>query len=752
MMRRALIGCLLAMIGGCREADEPSQTIVWVDAESSARDALAHLTLQAIGPNNRLPIVETHEPSWPVKLVLAPKDGDASRRFTVEIEGRDANDALIATFRFRTGFVASETRAAKLMIHDACVMPAADGCNAGDACSEWSFDLDADKLGRGEQHPLVVQAKCEPSTNGPPETTDVPTGQKTDPIKQPSAAGTSVPVAGSSGTDGTATGAAGASGGAAPVGTGQQSPDCPLGHVRDANGCVDIDECQTDQPCGDHGQCVNKVGTYGCTCEEGFEEKAGTCHAVDHCQTNNGGCEGPCTDSTAGAVCACAADESLKADRKACGKLGPAKRIDYLGSKEPTEPRFAFDGSGNGVAVWVYSDGTTSSLWTRRYVAGSGWTGIPSKVATPADAGQPSSPRIALDPNGAGLLVWLQSGDSGSDIWSARWTGQAFGTPQRISIADTGTAFDPSVALDRQGNGFAAWTQAQTQTQSDGSSTTTTRVWVNRFRAAMGWSTALPAQTASDASAFSARLSLDGLGNATVAWTQAAFSDSMDQLPEATVWAVRFDVNLGRWRLPATKLDDTGLAGFPDAQMFGTEGTSLAIWPRLMNGRMTIRASRFDAASGWSDSTNIAMADFGFTTVLPRVALSSGGRGAAVWVQSGGQLWGNQFDAGSGAWTGAKQLRAFTASQPVYPQIAVDSVGDGFAVWSEIQGTARVNYVSRLTAAGGFGEGAELSKDTTADPPDNSVAQVTADEQGDAVVIWDVWSGDQYETWASVFE
>lgn len=756
MMRRAFLGCLIALCA-CREADEPSQTIVWIDAERGAQDALKQVVVQAIGPsNNRLPVQEAHDPSWPIKLVLAPKDGDTSRRFTIDIEGRDAQDKTIATFRFKTGFVAGETRSAKLLIHEACVMAAATGCGGSDACNEWMFDVSAERLGRGERDPFVVNARCDASAPSEPGVTEVPVGDKTDPIKEPPTAGASVPVAGTGGTVGTAIGAATTAGSAAPVGTSQQSPDCPVGHLGTPPNCVDINECETDRPCGDHGACENKTGGYACTCEDGFEFKTNTCLAIDHCQTGNGGCEGTCTDSVAGAVCTCAADESLKADRKACGKLSPAKRIDYLASKAPTEPHFAFDGAGNGIAIWVYSDGTNSSLWTRRYVAGTGWTGLPSKLATPEDAGQPGSPRIALDSKGAGVVVWAQTLDSQTDIWAIRWNGTSFGTPEKINDADTGSGYEPTIALDVQGNGFAAWTAF------DGS---TSRVWIDRFRADTGWSTPLPAVTASGAAAFVPRLSLDALGNATVAWTQAVFPETPDggmpQPPEATVWAVRFDAKLGRWRLPALQLDSSGAAGLPDAKMFGTDGTSVAIWTRVTNNRVTIQASRFDAAAvRWSSSANIAKGDFAvnWTSTFvssPRVALSSSGRGAAIWVQAatgGGQIWGNQFEAAADAWTGAKQIRAFSASETVYPQIAVDSAGDGFAVWSEIQGTARTNWVTRLQADGGFADSVELSSDTTAENPDNSVAQVSVDELGNAVVVWDVWSADTYETWASVFE
>ena len=40
---------------------------------------------------------------------------------------------------------------------------------------------------------------------------------------------------------------------------------------------VDIDECQTSNPCNDSTICENILGNFNCICPSGFENKTGVC-------------------------------------------------------------------------------------------------------------------------------------------------------------------------------------------------------------------------------------------------------------------------------------------------------------------------------------------------------------------------------------------------------------------------------------------------------------------------------------------
>jgi hypothetical protein len=741
---------ILALVcaSACKEAQDVAETIVWVDAESAAQAAIARIEVQAEGPTGDLePAVKAEHPEWPIKLVLAPKNADPSRSFTLQIAVFDAQARRLATIRFASGFVAKQSRYARLMIHDACVQAAAS-C---EDCNLWTLELSASALSRDAQQPRKLDAVC-----GPPDMKPPPSS---------SDAGSAGSLNAGQGAAGSGPTAAGA--GAAAAGSGGQGGGCAPGFLQMGGACIDIDDCQNGNLCGAHGHCENTPGNYICQCDPGYQSQAGACVSLDGCQMNNGGCETNCQISPAGAVCSCAKDEWLKADRKSCAAFGPAARASRTGSVSPTHPSFAFDAEGNGLAVWTQSDGMTTTLWTRRYLAGSGWAASPLRLAVD-DSGVPSAPHVSLAANGHGVIVWQQTGSSDGDIWAVRYTNPTFGEPGRIDQTSTGSAFDPFVQLDSAGNGFATWTQ------SNGS---VAQIWINRLLNDKGWQGPVAVQAKSEDSVFGARLALDQNGNASLVWTQTTYNDGTQSMPmpmgmppgwmpgwtqwmgggtEFAPWSARFEPKMGRWQAP-TKLDDTGPAGLPDIQLYGPgpEPTRVAVWPRMANGAISMRASS-SSAKGWSDSINIATSTSQVTGLAPRLALAPSGNGAAVWTELHGStytVWANRHEGAGGQWIGATELSSLDSatSSPV-PQIAVDPSGDGFAIWAETRGTTRVIKAARLQAEVGFVGNTLVSTDMTAADPQNSQVQIAVDAQGSAMAIWDELEAGRYFVAASVFE
>jgi hypothetical protein len=83
--------------------------------------------------------------------------------------------------------------------------------------------------------------------------------------------------------------------------------------------------------------------------------------------------------------------------------------------------------------------------------------------------------QAALDPGGNGIAVWYQRDGARYDIWANRYTaGSDWGTAEKIETDDTGSAGDPQIALDLDGNGITVWRQ------SDGTGARTD-IWANRF-------------------------------------------------------------------------------------------------------------------------------------------------------------------------------------------------------------------------------------------------------------------------------
>src|SRR5690606_33136807 len=54
---------------------------------------------------------------------------------------------------------------------------------------------------------------------------------------------------------------------------------------------LDIDECAIGaDTCDPNADCANTRGSFTCTCRDGFEGDGSTCHLVDACVVDNGGC------------------------------------------------------------------------------------------------------------------------------------------------------------------------------------------------------------------------------------------------------------------------------------------------------------------------------------------------------------------------------------------------------------------------------------------------------------------------------
>lgn len=736
MKRVWKLACAVALLCACKEAEDLAQTVVWFDAEPAAREAMSRVRIQAVGPANNLePTVETSDPKWPIKLVLAPKNGDASRSFTLHFEARNDEDERLMTLQFATGFVADQSRYAKLLIHEACVQqPAA--CSAGTVCNVWSIEVEPRRLGRSAKSARKVDAACAPEDMKPP--TPAGAGDGASDMMQ---AGGSGPLAGTGGVAGSQAGGTGG---------------CPAGFTSNGTTCVDVDECLAGDPCGGHGRCLNISGDHLCQCDAGYQSQGGTCVTAEDCQTNNGGCQTSCDDSSGSVVCSCKPAEWLLPDRKLCAAFGPWKRLSGMPSSLPSQPHFAFDAEGNGMAVWIQeSESATAVLWTRRYVAGTGWAATPVKLPIAA-SGNPAEARVALSANGRGVVVWTQNENSDGDIWSVPYSDQVFGEAKRIDQADSGNAFNPSIVLDANGQGFATWSQGDASFSE---------IWVNHL-SAKGWASAQRVETAgangsnsgtgsgSESNAFGPQIALDEHGNASLVWTQTKLGQM--GMPHLSPWNARFDPAMARWRAP-TQLDEAGSAGSPFNQLFGM-GRGVAVWSRTADNKLSIRASSHGSDADWGDSIDIAMVDSDVaTTVTPRVALSASGSGAAIWTQYQGssvQIWANQYDGESDHWRGAKQLGEFDATGmgSPSPQLAIDPSGDGFVVWSEVKGGAREIKAWRVQADQGLVGGATLSMEPSANPRAGSVVQVAVDARGKAIAIWESYEMGGYSVRASTFE
>ena len=164
--------------------------------------------------------------------------------------------------------------------------------------------------------------------------------------------------------------------------------------------------------------------------------------------------------------------ESLWSNRYIVGEgWGTAELVELDDDSNVYEPRVVVDGSGNATVVWIQYVGGELNLWSKRYVAGEGWGAAEVIEAQTWDAW---SPQVAVDPSGNVTAVWFQGDSLLGSIWSNRYVvGTGWGDAEMIEFG-AGDADVPDVAVDQSGDAVAVWSQY------DGSRY---RVWSNRYLA-----------------------------------------------------------------------------------------------------------------------------------------------------------------------------------------------------------------------------------------------------------------------------
>ena len=100
---------------------------------------------------------------------------------------------------------------------------------------------------------------------------------------------------------------------------------CPLGFRLASNGrkCIDKNECSLRNghgPCQD--VCSNTHGSYRCSCDgmlgTQLASDGHSCEDIDECATDNGGCSHSCLNTLGTHFCACPEGYMLADDWKTC--------------------------------------------------------------------------------------------------------------------------------------------------------------------------------------------------------------------------------------------------------------------------------------------------------------------------------------------------------------------------------------------------------------------------------------------------
>jgi hypothetical protein len=314
---------------------------------------------------------------------------------------------------------------------------------------------------------------------------------------------------------------------------------------------------------------------------------------------------------------------------------------------------------------------------------------------------------VAINVEGIAVAVW-----SGDGIWSSRkLPHEAWSEPELISMNNAGQL--PRIGIDDTGNAIAVWLEGTKPEVS---------IWSNRFDRELGWQAAT--QISSIEPNEDPALEIDATGNALVAW-------SRDEAGGVRQLAAPFSEPSG-WgsAVPLAGQASQGAKGI--ALDMNDDGEAVAVWSQSNGNGTQIYASRYNPASGWKTSVQLATGeDVG---PFPDVAINVDGVAVAGWRQEG-TVAVSRYDGSS--WNAIEQMGSSVAEAPSRVQIGLDDRGDAVALWStESAGqTGGALWANRLLWGSGW-EGAEkLSSEGS-----SLTATIAVERDGRAVVVWH----DQY--------
>jgi len=349
---------------------------------------------------------------------------------------------------------------------------------------------------------------------------------------------------------------------------------------------------------------------------------------------------------------------------------GTAELIETNDSGSASDVRIAMDVAGNAIAVWRLHDGTRTNIWANRYDATNSW-GTAQLIET-NDAGNASSPRVALDPAGNAIVVWHQFDGARNNIWANRYAATAgWGTAELIETGD-GDGIQPDVGLDASGDALVLWSQFDGTEHS---------VFSNRYDydASTGsgtWGAAALIESGTGDVGY-IRIAVQASGAALAVWGQ-------DNGSRYQLWANRYDPGTG-WSSAEPIENGTDFIDAPQIEL-DANGNGIAIWTQYGSTQDEIWVNRYSAGA-WG--TAMIVSGAGGNAGGPQIAFDPLGNAIAVWHQNDGtrdNIKARHFSVTSSTW-GSIQALESDSGQADSAQIGVDADGNAVAVWSQSDGS-----------------------------------------------------------------
>ena len=329
-------------------------------------------------------------------------------------------------------------------------------------------------------------------------------------------------------------------------------------------------------------------------------------------------------------------DGSIWARRfdSASGSWQTSTRMDNVNRGNAYSPVVAIDTNGNVIVLWTQYDDGTGTLWAKRFDVTSGNWDIATLIQNFTSLGTVGSYHVRMDTNGNAIAVWSQQNGGGHDIWANRFNITS-GNWQSATLieSNTGSAGNPKVAIDTEGNAVVVWGQ-KTGTQY--------KVWTNSFDITSNrWLSASMIESDNMGDAEYPEITIDKSGDIIIVWIQC------DDL-QYNVWSSRFVKNSGYRQVPVLIGHDNGTAHTSEIAI-DKDGNAIVIWDAYskLRFRKDIWTNRLDSTTGRWQANALKMDNL-YKVNSPHIVIDNNNNAIAIWQQNDDiehpyRIWVNYF-------------------------------------------------------------------------------------------------------------
>ncbi len=334
------------------------------------------------------------------------------------------------------------------------------------------------------------------------------------------------------------------------------------------------------------------------------------------------------------------------------------------------------------------------------------------------DTGFAETPRVAIDRNGNMMATWSQSNGTNTHVLASRYntTTLAWGTPVQLDAGNV--AFDaeePKIAIDPAGNAMVIWRERDAGTINN--------LWARRYNALLQAWAATPTRIENDVGIVAdAQIAMDAAGNATVVWTRDG----------GKMMASKFSSTGAAWGTATLVATTSTPATQPDVAI-DSAGNAIAVWQMAGPTNLIYASRRAASASAWSLPVLIDTSTTGNSS-LPRIAMDSAGNAMVVWQKEVTlgvpNIWASRYNAGF--WDAAINLTPNISA--FNPKVAFDTKMNAVVVWNQANGSAQSIYAKRYTFATSTWETSALLSNNTG----NAVVEpeLAIDGSDNVMVVW----------------